>query len=480
MVDHRPLYHFRPPANWINDPNGLIQWQGQYHLFYQYNPNGPSHGTIHWGHSVSTDLVHWTILPIALTPTPDGPDADGCWSGCAVDNHGVPTLVYTGIRSGDGRRYKETTCLAMSDDGLQTWTKYAGNPVMPAPPEGLEVLGFRDPCVWREGDDWYAVIGSGIRSEGGVALLYRSPDLVQWQYLHPLCTRAQTAVTPIWTGPMWECPQFFPLDGAHVLIVSVCDEGQPNYPAYFVGSYANHTYAPLLAHRLDLGPEYYAPATLQDTTGRRLIWGWLWEARSAAAQRAAGWAGVMSLPRLLTLRPDNTLGIAPVPELQILRGAHDRRTDLTITPGVHDVLSDIQGDALEIVVVVDLAASDASAFGLLLRCSPGKEEYTRVVYERSSWRLLVDREHASLDPEAWGGAHGGTCPETSDELLRLHIFLDRSVVEVYIDGQSCLTARIYPTRPDSLGIDLFAERGSVRVSAIDIWRLAPSPVREAS
>src|SRR5688572_12844442 len=123
---HRPQYHFLPPANWMNDPNGLIQWQGQYHMFYQYNPNGPFHGTIHWGHAISSDLVHWEHLPIALAPTPGGPDEDGCWSGCAVDDGGVPTFIYSGARN-----RVERACLATSSDGLLTWEKYPGNPIIP-------------------------------------------------------------------------------------------------------------------------------------------------------------------------------------------------------------------------------------------------------------------------------------------------------------------------------------------------------------
>src|SRR6476659_2902008 len=110
---HRPGYHFLPPANWMNDPNGLIHWKGQYHMFYQYNPEGPFHNKIHWGHAVSTDLVHWAHLPVALAPTLDSPDEDGCWSGCAVDNAGVPTLVYTGVRGED-----QLPCVATGDDDL--------------------------------------------------------------------------------------------------------------------------------------------------------------------------------------------------------------------------------------------------------------------------------------------------------------------------------------------------------------------------
>ena len=111
---HRPLYHFIAPANWMNDPNGAFFWKGKYHLFYQYNPNGPFWGTIHWGHAISSDLVHWEDLPIALVPSKDGPDKGGCWSGCVVDDNGVPTALYTGLEP-------QTVCLATGDDELRTW-----------------------------------------------------------------------------------------------------------------------------------------------------------------------------------------------------------------------------------------------------------------------------------------------------------------------------------------------------------------------
>ena len=182
---HRPRYHIVPPTGWLNDPNGPIQWRGQYHLFYQHNPTTPffpgtpSLGTMHWAHLVSEDLMHWEELPVALSPTAGGPDAGGCWSGCAVDDRGVPTLIYTGV-------YPERQCVATSRDDLLTWDKYAGNPVIAAPPEGLDVTGFRDPHVWREGDRWQMLLGSGIRRLGGAVLLYSSPDLVHWEYTGPL------------------------------------------------------------------------------------------------------------------------------------------------------------------------------------------------------------------------------------------------------------------------------------------------------
>src|SRR5256885_8803699 len=181
---HRPPYHFLSPSNWMNDPNGLIQWKGQYHLFYQYNPHGPFHGHIHWGHAVSSDLVHWTDLPIALTPTSGRADAYGCWSGCAIDNHGTPTLLYSGV-------HPQVVCLASGDEDLLTWHYYPGNPVIVGPPAELQARtggDFRDPFVWREGDYWYLLMGSSIQGVGGAILLYRSVDLIHWDYLHPLLT----------------------------------------------------------------------------------------------------------------------------------------------------------------------------------------------------------------------------------------------------------------------------------------------------
>lgn len=265
---HRPQYHFLPPANWMNDPNGVIQWRGRYHLFYQHNPNGAFWGTMHWGHAVSDDLVHWTHLPIALAPTPGGPDWDGCFSGCAVDDLGLPRVLYTGV-------HPQVQCLATGSDDLCRWKKHPANPVIAGPPADLDVLGFRDPCVWQEGEMWYALIGSGIRDVGGTALLYRSPDLVEWQYMHPLCIGDKAE-----TGEMWECPDLFPVRDRHVLLVSPIPLRKA---LYFVGSYAGHRFEPSFCAPLDAGGYFYAPQTLIDDRGRRLMWGWIWEGRDEEA-----------------------------------------------------------------------------------------------------------------------------------------------------------------------------------------------------
>jgi beta-fructofuranosidase len=472
---HRPQYHFLPPANWMNDPNGLIQWKGQYHLFYQYNPDGPCWGRMHWGHAVSGDLVHWTDLPLALAPTPGGPDGDGCWSGCAVDDDGVPTLIYTGV-------YPERPCVATSADDLYTWDKYAGNPVIVSPPEGLDVVGFRDHSVWREGHTWYQVIGSGIRDIGGTALLYQSPDLINWEYIRPILVGDKDQADPLPTGTMWECPDFFPLGDKHVLLVSAHGDG-PLYTAYFIGTYEGHEFTPEILSKLDWGDiHFYAPQTMFDDQGRRIMFGWIQEGRTGEAQRAAGWSGVMSLPRILSVRPDGLLGVEPAPELELLRGRHCRYTGVTLTPSSSGLLEDVWGDCLEIVAEFD-PGGGAEQFGLKLRCSPddapsecrlcrnGGSEQTSVLYDRIAGHLVIDRRRSSLSLDAQRHVQEGVLNLAAGEGLRLHVFLDRSVVEIYANGRLCLTSRIYPSRTDSQGIGLFARGGSVWLRSLDVWEV---------
>lgn len=463
-VEQRPAYHFCPARNWMSDPNGLIQWRGRYHLFYQYNPNGAFWGTPHWGHALSSDLVHWDDAPTALTPGA-GPDEDGCWSGCAVVDRGVPTLVYTGVDGGNVRR--EHVCLARGDNRLVAWRKDPANPVIGDPPPHLSVTGFRDPYVWRENGEWRLVLGSGIRGSEGAVLLYRSTDLLSWEYLKPLCTRPGSLTDPLWTGSMWECPQFFPLGDRHVLMVSIWEGDRLHHVAHAVGRYRDSTFEPESWARLDVGGEYYAAATMLDERGRRLVMGWSWEARSRRAQEAADWAGVQTLPRVLTLSPDRTLRVEPIPEVAVLRGAHRRAGPLQVPGGTEFVLPGVDGDCLEIV----LEMWSAGEAGIVLRRSPHREEELMVRFDWRTQFLAIDRSRSSIDPDAYGGVHGGTFPLAAQDALRLHIFLDRSIVEVYAGDTLCATERIYPLRHDSTGMSFRAMDAPLSVASVDVWHL---------
>lgn len=467
----RPVYHFLPEANWLNDPNGLIQWRGQYHVFYQYNPNGPFHGTVHWGHAVSSDLVNWRHLPVALAPSPDGPDRDGCFSGCAVDNNGVPTFIYTGVNGP-----AQLPCVATSaDDLLVTWEKYTGNPVIPAPPADLDLVAYRDHSVWQEDGSWYMLIGAGLKDQGGTALLYRSPDLYHWEYLHPILVGDSRQTEPVFTGQMWECPSMNKLGDKHALIISVWDHDNLYYSAYFMGDFNEKKFQPQTLAILDNGGSFYAPQTMQDDHGRRLMWGWLQEQSKPTAWRASGWSGALTLPRVLSVTPDGRLAQAPVPELAALRGSHQLFQHLHVPAEEGLDLLEGEGDCLEIKA--EFEPGGATQTGLLVRCAPDDSEQTLIAYDWQTHELVIDRTKSSLDPEVVKDRRSAACPPGANGRVTLYIFLDRSIIEVFANNEVAMASRVYPTRPDSLGVRLVAAGGPAVVNQLDVWKLSAANIK---
>jgi beta-fructofuranosidase len=467
-VSQRPGYHFLPPANWMNDPNGLIRWNGVYHMFYQYNPEGAFWKAPHWGHATSTDLVHWNDLPIALAPEVGGYDEQGCWSGCAVDNNGVPTIIYTGVSNGQQR-----PCLATSHDGMNTWQKYDGNPIIAAPPD-LNLIAFRgdvafrDHAVWREDGHWLQLIGAGIRGEGGTALLYDSPDLINWTFLHPLHVGDLRQSEPVATGLMWECPQLVQFGDQHGLIVSVYD-GTTRYTIGMTGTYADQQFTPKNVQKIDYGDNYfYAPQSLIEPDGRVLMWGWLQEGRSGEAQREAGWSGVMSLPREVSVASDGTWRFAPARELVALR-TNPRTMGATAIDDTVVALPQVEGAMLELHAVID--PGTATTCGIGVRCSPDQAERTFVVYNRNENWIGINAVQASHDPAANNEVRGGPFTLAPNEPLDLRIFVDQSVIEVFANGRACLTGRVYPTRDDSVCVVAVASGGAATLTHLDAWTL---------
>ena len=444
----------------MNDPNGPIFFRGKYHMFHQYNPRGAVWGNMNWAHATSADMIHWQHEPIALSPTPNGPDRDGVFSGSAVLDNGRPTVIYTGVAPPaspadatlrDGQHvWRETQCLAVAqDDDLRVWKKLP-DPVIAAPPAGMEVTGFRDPCLWREGDRWMLILGSGIRGKGGAILLYSSTDLRNWTYLHPLVegpASGKNAVNSVDTGDMWECPDFFRLGKKHVLLISTMGKVR-----WKVGTYANQRFTAEKEGVVDWG-SYYAAKTMLDKDGHRILWGWVTEARPDTDLLAAGWAGAMSLPRMMSLSPSNELQTEVSRAARVLRGEHTA----IAAAGTK------AGKALDPIRVHDLAAEidltlrrKADDFVLSMLSDNG--EFVSIVCSRRPHgrELKVGSVSAQLSGEPGSP-------------LRLHMFLDGSVLELFANTETALTARVYhaPSGPLRMKLE------GAEIISLDIWQMKP-------
>ena len=476
----RPQYHLLPAANWMNDPNGPVFWNGEYHMFYQYNPHAAVWGDMHWGHAVSPDMVHWRHLPVALSPTPGGPDAAGCFSGTAVVDRGVVTVLYTGvvsvpedqatIRNGP-QSYRESQCLARSaDPQLKTWTKQRA-PVIASPPAGLQVTGFRDPSPWRKGNSWYMTVGSGISHQGGAVLLYRSADLRHWDYQHFVARGApadREQSNPVASGDMWECPDLFPLDGRHVLIYS--SQGKVHWQSGDLDE-AAMIFHPAQSGILDYGSWYAAKSQL-DAHGNRIVWGWIPESRPVAEYQAAGWAGMMSLPRVLSLDPDGRLKMETSPAVQVLRRgeqhcelqfADDKSAERRLNAmsienccgEIHCILR--RGSApLALSLVGTLAGAEIPEPLVRLSIDP-----------QSPNQVLVDEEPipiAGSDPDA----------------VEVQIWVDGSVAEIILNKVAACTRRFYYGGSQVPVVRLRVE-GRPNALRISMWQIAPiSPNRLTS
>ena len=482
----RPAYHLFTAANWINDPNGPVYYNGYWHMFFQHNPYIADFGPMGWGHVRSPDLVHWEHCPIAIMPGPDSYDAAGCWSGSVVIHDGLPTMIYSGVADmtlwsadddlppSDRQRIpqgyyhefvleidQETQCVATSRDNLQTWQKHPANPVIPAIPPSLDLIGFRDPFLWKEDDGrWYMLLGSGIKGQGGVALLYRSPDMINWEYLNPLYIG-----DPAESGINWECPNFLDLGTKHMLVVS--PHGRP---VYWLGDYANYRYRPDgPPRRLDWGDVFYAPNSLFDPRSDRwLMWGWIREARPRDQYAAAGWASCLTLPREISMDATGGLVVKPATELQQLRTAVLYRNEVALTLDRPDALDGVSGDRLEISLRATSASCDS--LGIQFRRSPDGAQYTQLVYDYCSGAMRLTRDKSTdtaeitLDPCEYALRLG------DDEPLNLTIYLDNSVIEIYANDRLSMTSRIYPSRDDAQGLRLYAVGGAA-TAQVAVWQM---------
>ena len=449
----RPVYHFRPPAQWMNDICGAIYYKGTYHIFYQYNPfSGDRWGDDYtlWAHARSKDLVHWEHLPWALLPMKDRGERR-CNSGCVfLDGNGRPMIFYTFVPANKkatrlGKR--EQWGAIPLDDDLIKWRRVKNEPLMAAGMNGIPASirgGWSDPFVFRSAGRTFVT----FKSCGGLVCEAKDKELTQWKYAGKM------------EGVSGECPNIFPLKNKWVLIRST-------HPiSYIIGDFDAEKIqfkksgaATVMDYGFGKHPPkdrswtrgLYGTNAFTDKDGRRILLGWI-----CGFKPKRGWNGCMSLPRVLTLDKDQRLIQTPAPELRKLRGKHHTIRNVVLN-GESKRLGDVNGDALEIMA--ELVATNAKAFGLKVRQSKDGKDAITIRYANGNLNV------AGTDVPLKLPSHSKT--------LKLHVFIDKSVLEIFInDGATCVTRVEYPGEKD-LGVSVFAENGSATLKSLDAWKMKP-------
>lgn len=489
---YRPLYHFVSPESGLNDPNGLCRWQGRWHLFHQgYPPEDPRP---HWGHAVSDDLIHWRDLPYAIYPHPE----QAAWSGSTLVEEDRVIAMYHGHQLGN-------MVAVSSDPLLLNWEKITDGPVIPnaspiwekhtRPENGFArpyppgaINSVYDPCIWKKGGSYYSLSGGAVPHPlNGRRLreefLFRSDDLRTWEYLHPFLEGDIFGLP----GDDGACPYFWPLVDRHILLhFSHMSGGK-----YLIGEYDSERDKFVVANGGSFTFGAYQPGGIHAPTATPDGYGGVIALFNInTAKPTPGWNQIMSLPRRLTLLDNDELGMEPAGDIESLRGTHTRVEPMPIPANRETVLDGINGDTLEIVAEIDTRAADSVELNVLR--SPGREEYTRIAFFRQrgyrNWErhggwgpkmletmdslITVDTAHSSTAPDVRARA-----PETApvyvkpEEPLKLRVFIDRSVVEVFVNGRQCVALRVYPGRTDSLGVSLCAQGQDAFLRRLDAWQL---------
>ncbi|MFN7945447.1 MAG: glycoside hydrolase family 32 protein [Blastocatellia bacterium] len=466
----RPQFHFTPERNWMNDPNGLVYYQGEYHLFYQYNPFGNGWGHMSWGHAVSTDLLHWRHLPVTLaeengvmifsgSAVVDRDNTSGLCRNPDPKDKSCLIAIYTGHTETNQSQH-----IAVSNDRGRTWTKYAGNPVL-----DIGYKDFRDPkVIWHEATKKWVMVVSLSREQK--VRFYGSPDLKKWELLSEF-GGAGVAEKDV----QWECPDLFelPVDGKTgkkkwVLIVNVNPGGVAGGSGgqYFIGSFDGRRFTndnpPEHKMFLDYGKDFYAAVTFSDipqSDGRRILLGWMSNWQYAGKEPTSPWRTAQSVPRVLSLKNFGDglrLVQHPVAELQRLRDRHFEKPE------------QVSGDALEISAEFQTGAGRQP----LIRLVSGPDAATIIGYDAATGRLFIDRSRSGLvdfDPHFPGIREAPI--KLRQKRLKLRVLADRSSVEIFsADGQVAVTERIFPLNKIQT-VQIVAAENQARCVAFDAWQL---------
>lgn len=468
---YRPVYHFTSPESRLNDPNGLCYWKGHWHLFYQgYPPEDPRQ---HWGHAVSTDLIHWKDLPYAIYPYPE----KCVFSGSTLVEEDRVIAMYHGTEAGN-------MVAVSSDPLLLNWEKLTGGAVIPRPAAQTDSpppYRIFDPCIWKKDGMYYSLSGetspdliSGSGKRVRADYLFRSRDLKTWEYLHPFDEGDRFTQL----GDDGACPYFWPIGDRYILLFfSHMSGGQA-----LLGDYDKERDKFIVSshHRFNYGSVrpggVHAPSATPDGEGKVITLFNINEGMPTGA-----WNQIMSLPIRLGLAGRDDLTYSPAGDIESLR-YHHQRVEQTVLPANREiVLEHIQGNAMELYAEIE--TDRARVIELNVLRSAGKEEFTRIAlfrgrgYKRPGMEaadsvITIDSSYSSLHKEA-----SVRPPETAQvhleagEPLKLRVFLDKSVVEVFVNEKRYMAVRVYPSREDSVGLSLRAQGQDAILKSLDAWQM---------
>lgn len=478
---YRHKYHAMPPFGWMNDPNGFCFYQKEYHLFYQFHPFGTTWGPMHWGHLVSKDMIRWSDLPIALVPNMQY-DQQGVFSGSAFVQEGKMHVYYTGHTEVQKECENNTSlnltqssvrqvqCLASSMDGIN-FIKNPMNPIIGSDqlPLNARIEDFRDPKVWEHNKKYYMVIGSKHKEGYGQVLFYQSKDMIHWSYLNEFTLGERY-------GTVWECPDMFSLGGKDILLISPQEKSSEGYlyenshsSLAIIGhfSYETGLYQMEKVQELDGGFDFYAPQTILDATGRRVMVAWMhmWERRNILDEYNHGWCGSMTFPR--ELHYENEV-IKQTP-IEAIKNYYNRAVSFenimikgeTTLPGIvgHHIDLEFTIEWMDYFLFqISMFVSENSK--LILRCDRKKQLIT---LDRSRTELRITSNHKEED-------YDRSVPVVIDATLKLRILLDKSSAEIFInDGKQVLSGLFYS---EEQGENItFHTDGAIRISQLQLYEL---------
>lgn len=465
----RPQYHPMPNTSWTNEPYGLTYYNGKYHLFFQKNPNSPTLYFMHWGHITSPDLVNWTEEKIALSPLP-GFSSFGIWSGSTVKNsEGIPVIVFTGV---DGRKAGIGIAFA-NDDQLKKWTQYENNPVIPSPPSDYSHKDFRDPFIFKVGSFYYMIVGSGLRDDkGGILFTYKSLDLLNWENIDPLFR----SINVNESGLFWEMPFFFPLR-TNEYILGVTPVPTPSKPAetiYWIGKFENEKFMPhsTIPRKIELIngkiSNLLSPAINVDDAGRITYIGIIPDDRNASSQIAAGWRHTFSIPRVIRLLSDSSIGQTPHPNLCRLRENRVTIKNRIIEKGSSKNLPEIFGNQSEFSFKI--RADSASQFAIEVFKNEKFNENTSIFFDLENNQITLDRRNSSLKE---GPKDYRTEKYIFDyrDTINVDVFLDHSTLEIFVDNITVFSCRVYPSLEESQRVDFSLKKGRSEILRLDSWKM---------